>query len=660
MASSDSSLTVDGLLVSQTPGFVAFHFAEEGQNYREYQDRLYYLLESNLGRHESLRWGRKLGVPINVVSIFPEGDVPADAEEQYPVASINSLIGVLENAEGVLDDTLFRNLSAAIQRVMTIKPTKKRANVARSDSKGAILKKIETEIANLDRWQKMAAIETPEGPQRIRGLAGSGKTVVLALKAAYLHTQHPDWKIIVTFFTRALYQQFKDLIERFTFEHIGDKPDWKQIQIIHAWGASGEEGVYSIACNAINLLPTNFLTAKSRYGTLRAFTGVCNELATAIKGKQFDLYDAVLIDEAQDLPPSFFRIVDTLTKQPKRIIWAYDELQNLSETGMASPPDLFDREITLINAPDAPKQDIILPVCYRNTPWALTLAHALGFGLFRDAGLVQHFDEPRMWLDIGYLNESGDLVEGQQVTLRRAPRSYPQFFNNLISTTDAVSAQTFESREEQYVWIAQEIQKNIEQDELDPDDIVVILTNPITQRSEYYDLRRHLDSLYIQSNLAGITNDRDEFIQPGAVTVSGIYRAKGNEAPMVYIANADHCSIGHEMIRLRNILFTGITRSRAWVRVCGVGDQMGLLQREIDQVVNNNFKLTFTLPTSGQLEQMRRINRDRTLHEKSQIKKAERNIEEVLELLRQGVISVEAMPQLKDLIKETLDRKGDE
>ena len=160
MASSDSSLTVDGLLVSQTPGFVAFHFAEEGQNYREYQDRLYYLLESNLGRHESLRWGRKLGVPINVVSIFPEGDVPADAEEQYPVASINSLIGVLENAEGVLDDTLFRNLSAAIQRVMTIKPTKKRANVARSDSKGAILKKMPLR-QNL--WVEIGALSSPNG-----------------------------------------------------------------------------------------------------------------------------------------------------------------------------------------------------------------------------------------------------------------------------------------------------------------------------------------------------------------------------------------------------------------------------------------------------------------------------------------------------------------
>lgn len=659
MASSDSSLTVDALLVSKTPGFVAFHLVDQRQDYREYQDRLYYVLEATLKRHESLRSGRDLGVPINIVSIFPEGDVPSDADDQYPAASVNTLIQILHGATAVPDDTLFKKLSAAIQRVTTIKPIKKRANVTKTDSKGAILRTIEKEIANLDRWQKAAAIETPEGPQRIRGLAGSGKTVVLALKAAYLHTQHPDWKIAVTFHTRSLYQQFKDLIERFTLEHMGDKPDWQQLRIVHSWGSSAQDGIYSIACNAINLLPTNYLAAKSRYGSLRAFAGVCDELAASVKGKQLDLYDAVLIDEAQDLPPSFFRVVDALTKQPKRIIWAYDELQNLTETGMASPPELFDREITLTNAQDAPHQDIILPVCYRNTPWALTLAHSLGFGLFREAGIVQHFDEPSMWAEIGYMAESGVLDAGREVTLRRAPRSFPQFFTNLLSPENAVSSRAFKSRDEQYAWIAGQIKKNIEEDELDPDDIMVVLTEPISQKPEYYQLRRHLDSHGITSDLAGITNDRDAFLQPGSVTVSGIYRAKGNEAPMVYIVNADHCAIGHELIRLRNILFTGITRSRAWVRITGVGRGMDALQAEIDRVVSNEFKLTFTIPTAGELEQIRRINRDRTKQEKGQIKKAEKSVEEVLELLRQGIISPDAMPQLEDLINEAKKRKGE-
>jgi Resolvase, N terminal domain len=52
------------------------------------------------------------------------------------------------------------------------------------------MKIIEREIANLDRWQKRAAIETPKGPQRIRGLACSGKTIVLAQGCLPSFTTH--------------------------------------------------------------------------------------------------------------------------------------------------------------------------------------------------------------------------------------------------------------------------------------------------------------------------------------------------------------------------------------------------------------------------------------------------------------------------------------
>ena len=45
--------------------------------------------------------------------------------------------------------------------------------------------RLEKSIATLDQQQNRAAIETVEGVQRIRGLAGSGKTIVLAIKAAY-------------------------------------------------------------------------------------------------------------------------------------------------------------------------------------------------------------------------------------------------------------------------------------------------------------------------------------------------------------------------------------------------------------------------------------------------------------------------------------------
>jgi len=61
-----------------------------------------------------------------------------------------------------------------------IKPQKRTFKALREDTKGRILEKIESEIATFDLEQKRAAIRIIDGPQRIRGLAGSGKTIVLA------------------------------------------------------------------------------------------------------------------------------------------------------------------------------------------------------------------------------------------------------------------------------------------------------------------------------------------------------------------------------------------------------------------------------------------------------------------------------------------------
>ena len=344
-------------------------------------------------KYDSLRKGRELGFTIQTVTLFPVLD-SFWQHEDLQAADVQGLPGLLQSFSP-LPLAYEKPLNAALQRVSTLRPTKKRTSVAKTTSRGAILKRLEQEIANLDQWQKAAAIGSPEGPQRIRGIAGSGKTVVLALKAAYLHAQNPTWTIVVTFYTRSLYQQFKDLIRRFTFEHLGDEPDWQKLRVMHAWGAGERDGVYKEIALNIGAEPRDFLYGQNSYGRQNAFSGLCGELLAALQGQEKrPLYDAVLIDEAQDLPESFFRLVYEFTRMPKRIIWAYDELQNLSETATPPPESLFGKDAdgrphVKLSGGGAP-QDIVLPICYRNTPWALTLAHALGFGIYRREGLVQH------------------------------------------------------------------------------------------------------------------------------------------------------------------------------------------------------------------------------------------------------------------------------
>ncbi len=479
LASADERVFVDALLVSGECGLTAFQIADsqpssadEWAPILEDQDRLYSLLESHLRRHDALRAGRRLLVDIHTVTVF-------GGAVQLPTAvrPDDGLYAAIANVPGLLadfsplDTDLLRALQGALQHVSTIKPAKRRDGVVRTDSRGAILKRIEKGIANLDQWQRQAAIETPEGPQRIRGLAGSGKTIVLALKAAYLHAKHPDWRVVVTFHSRALYQQFEDLITRFTFEQTDDKPDLTQLQILHSWGSSQREGVYSTIARHLGVSPRDFNYGLARYGRDGAFAGVCQELLDAARPEDPPIFDAALIDEAQDLPPSFFRLLHRFTKAPKRVAWAYDELQKLDEGAMASMSELFGADeaghslVTLANHPGEARRDITLPICYRNSPWALATAHALGLGIYRAGGLVQHFDEPSLWEGIGYRLVSGRLAEGARVELERAPHSTPDYFPEFLTPNDAVLMKAFADSEAQDRWVARQLVRHLNVDE---------------------------------------------------------------------------------------------------------------------------------------------------------------------------------------------------
>lgn len=652
LATAEEKIEIDALLVTEEHNLTAILFGSESPVSDEQwdliadqQDKVYFAIKNNLSRHYQLRSGRELGVEVEIITIFPDDVCPPEGYKSGLFCSINKISQVLRNIEPA-DIKYLKPLNAALQRVTTIKPVKKRENVIRQDSRGAVLKLIEKEIANLDQWQKSAAIETPEGPQRIRGLAGSGKTVVLALKAAYLQSQHPDWVIAITFYTRSLYQQIIDLIRRFSFEHQRDEPNWENLRVRHAWGSADMEGLYAEISTYCNVTPRNFAYGKSQYGMDDAFRGVCTELLSIVSNMNIKpAYDAILIDEAQDLNSPFFQLIYRLTKEPKRIIWAYDELQKLSESVMPSLDEMFGKDVVyLSNTEGQPREDIILPVCYRNTPWALTLAHALGFGIYRNEGLVQHFDEPHLWIEIGYVLERGDFSPGSTVTLKRDTGSYPGYFKELLSPDDAVISESFYNEVDQAQWVASNIRKNIDEDELEADDILIIIPDAFRAKQQFAEISEALARCGLKSHLAGVTTSRDKIFYHDSIAVANIFRSKGNEAPMVYIINSQYCFSGYELIKLRNILFTAITRCRAWVRISGFGTKMDEMKAEIKKVIDNGYRLRFNIPTSEELQHLRKIHRERTANEKAEIQKAEKGLEDFLKALDKGIISIDHIP----------------
>ncbi|EPG5380811.1 DEAD/DEAH box helicase [Stenotrophomonas maltophilia] len=654
MGTPDGPFTIDALLVSPEFGLIAFDLVD-GKDLRDFEERhdaAYAILTAKLlqsGRRLSKR--KRITIEPQVVTLAPNCKQPDDDLQDYSVLSTSQeLARWIENNATALPE--FNEVLSTIQSISNIRRARAKRDIKKAGSRGERLQRLEDAIATLDSQQSDAVIQTFDGVQRIRGLAGSGKTVVLALKVAYLYTQNPDWTIAVTFNTKSLKGQFQRFITSFIYDQANEEPDWSRIKVLHAWGSSSNEGIYYSYCIRTGTAYHDLTAAKAKFGQGAEFAGVC-QLALESSVADVPLYDIILIDEAQDFHPAFLRLCYRLLKDPKRIVYAYDELQNLNRGEMPPPSELFGLNkngtplVAFSDDPDlAKRQDIILRRCYRNSRPVLTTAHALGFGIYRTKGLVQMFDNSDLWEDIGYSVVDGELEDGQNISLTRTDATSPKFLETHSPLSDLISFEVFDDDAQQVEWLADQIRKNIEEDDLRPEDILVIHPNPVNARKAVGGVRSALMSLGINSIIAGVTHSPDEFEYAGSVTFTGIYRAKGNEAAMVYIMNGQFCGTDWDAAWARNILFTGITRSKAWVRVCGFGKGMATLNEEFERVKAADFKLNFTYPTETERKKLNIVNRDLTPAERRRRERSRSDLKRIASDLKAGRIQREDIDEI--------------
>lgn len=673
----DGAYEIDSLFVNPLKGVVAFNLIEGNElpsNYEDIQDECFNKLESKLKQYKELLKKRDLIVTITIVTVAPAVNSSFNNPlGDYPVVTTHDSLKTLLDSISWHSHDLYKKLVSVIQAVSRVKVAKNRTNVKKEDSKGAILIKLDESITNLDSQQSKAVLETVNGVQRIRGLAGSGKTIVLARKIAYLHAKNREWKIAVTFNSRSLKNQFEKLITSFVYEQTSEMPDWDKINIIHAWGSPKVEGLYYNACIDNGAVYYDYGSAESQVGRDKAFSFACGELLNKSKNIK-QAYDLILIDEAQDFSVEFLRLCYALLDENKRLVYAYDELQTLNETSLPSPEEIwgFDHNgkplVSLFSEKDEPVKDIILEMCYRNPGPTLTSAHALGFGVYREIygfrangttyltrELVQMFDYAPLWQDIGYEILSGELKEGKNVVLKRRKDTSPDLLERHCTIDDIISFSKFNDEDEQTLELVNAIEKNIKEDELKPDDIMVIHSNPLTTRKAVANARKLLFQRGIMSTLAGVSGSPDEFFEENCVMFTSIYRAKGNEAAMVYVMNAQYCAEGHGLGTKRNILFTAMTRTKAWLRVFGIGNNMQVIINEFNQIKNNQFELRFKYPSEEERKYLRIVNRDMTEMEKNRIYQRQNQLEQVVGELLAGEIHKEDLsPDILEKLKKAL------
>ena len=524
-------------------------------------------------------------------------------------------IEILEGAEALIDffneqrtaglaEELVLEIASVVEGAKgLLKPRDRNLKGRASNSKAALVSALEAEIRRFDKDQKLGYLAPLNGPQRIRGLAGSGKTVVLAMKAALTHLREPDARIAYTFYTKSLYQHVKRLITRFYRQFDESDPDWEKLQVLHAWGGQTTPGLYYNACKTLGVRPMTYGEAAS--SSKAAFDFACKDLLGRQEIKP--TYDYIFVDEGQDFAPSFMQLALKLAKNG-RIVLAYDELQTIFQVDTPSVATIFG--VDEYGEPLAQfEEDVVLHKCYRNPLEVLVCAHAIGLGLYGPQ-IVQLPEDEDHWEDLGYVVEQGPLQQGGAVVIRRPAENSPSSISTNVDRREIVIAKSFDDLPSEVDWISTQIINDVQKEGLLPEDVLVISADDLNSKVYFSAISSSLRKAGIEVNdLQSDSYGVRDFSEAGKVTFSTVYKAKGNEGFVVFIVGVD-AVFARKAIRNRNIAFTAMTRAKGWLRMSGMGAPAAAFAREIEQALANSPRLRFTYPGPDELSVMRRDLRD--------------------------------------------------
>ena len=495
-------------------------------------------------------------------------------------------------------------------------------------SRSSVLEGLRQRLSELDLQQEHIGKEIPPGMQRIRGIAGSGKTLLLCQKAAHMHLKHPEWDIALVFFTRSLYDLMIGLVDKWIRRFSGGDMQYNpntnmKLKVLHAWGAASQPGLYGTICEYHNKQRWSVANTNEKQPN-NALAQLCKRLQeeTVIT----PMFDAILIDEGQDLVAQIdlkyqdkqaiywlayqaLRPVSEDTPAEKRLIWAYDEAQSLDSPIIPKAKELFGQELSNIFSKNPQysggiKRSEVMRHCYRTPGEILTAAHAIAMGLLRPEGMLSGITNKQDWDKIGYQVTGDFRRSGSSITIHRPPEYSPNPIPELWGEP-VLYFENYASRQEELTVLAENIMHNIVHDGFNLSrDILIVILGSNAQASELenqvaeYLMEQGID-IYIPSSPKPNTlsfewqnSQPNVFWYKNALTVSRVPRAKGNEANIVYVLGFENVARNESDINLRNQLFVALTRTKGWANLSGVGNYP--MYEEMRKVIESGNTFTFT------------------------------------------------------------------